>query len=1063
MLATQQTEASLERERQRSESEARDIIHDVGRLYTFPEERKTRWVWELIQNAKDVASPEGVDIIIQLSDNQLIFSHNGQPFATKHLLALLYKTSTKSLDGEGGTTGKYGTGFVTTHILNKKLKISGVHENSSVGKKRFELEINRSAASLDESIALKAMQDSLAVTFSAIDKISNSPAEEVADNFNSFIYELTPSSYPYAERGIQELERNLAFTLLINHGQNSKKRINSINIEFAGKKTLHNAAIIQTELDKISFISSGEGKGILYYVPSDKLIFGIPVQEKGNTFQLLPIVNQAIIFKEFPLIGTENFNLPVFIQHSDFHPTELRDGIRTKKETEETEDPTAEKNRKALLEFVSAYISFIGTIIKANLEDIHHIAKSGLPAFVENYSNVKWYKENIQEPIRAFILQQGIVKTCAGTLIEISKAKFPSIEVITDKEFYSLLARLLPSEVPNENSIEVWGEIVSQEPEFWPGQTSINQEQLIKIIPTQLDITKDEVFEWLKDLYRYLDINQLTVLGEKNPIYLNESCEFCLRAKVAIHPEIDSEFKIIARGLGRNLDKEFLHHKLGTVTAISNFELSDFYNHLNTELISKLKPEAATNDQIASIFRMCCLFKSERTSKREQWFALISQLLPHLTTEKKVVKVDYENIWSSADLWSIKYISLLLEKSLKPSAFILKYFQGHNDSAFEWLNNFLMYVFSLNSENSIIILKRKIIPTQLDEFVAYDDYIVSEQNSRYFDDSIKSIYKMYCGKGDPRRFLVDNRIKVNEIRKSEVDILTNNIDKLFEDPLIESKVKKGALLNEVFLKLNSWFEQFSDAGSYLRTFSAKRPSLYVLALGEGFSKQIMEIQNSGKSIEDITELAKIKLSPQEMKLFETAAAELGAGELLAKAKEMLDAKQQIDRWKKIGTAAENAFEETMASMDFDYKIENPDRGKDFDLIINTKGYAIEIKNVTEGKENVRMSILQGRTAVKEKDFYALCVMTRPNDDMVIDIDYFKAASRFVMDIGYKIGDKIEKWDSGLRSLELDADIKVSLVDKTESVYINRDIWKNAIPFEAFIIELKKILSVNEVD
>lgn len=33
-------EASLEREKQRSESEARDIIHDLDRLYTLPEERK---------------------------------------------------------------------------------------------------------------------------------------------------------------------------------------------------------------------------------------------------------------------------------------------------------------------------------------------------------------------------------------------------------------------------------------------------------------------------------------------------------------------------------------------------------------------------------------------------------------------------------------------------------------------------------------------------------------------------------------------------------------------------------------------------------------------------------------------------------------------------------------------------------------------------------------------------------------------------------------------------------------------------------------------------------------
>jgi hypothetical protein len=82
-------EATTEREQQRSESEARDIIHDVQRLYSVPEEKKTRWVWELLQNAKDVAMPVGIDIQILLKPEKLEFRHNGRSFKTKHLLAAL--------------------------------------------------------------------------------------------------------------------------------------------------------------------------------------------------------------------------------------------------------------------------------------------------------------------------------------------------------------------------------------------------------------------------------------------------------------------------------------------------------------------------------------------------------------------------------------------------------------------------------------------------------------------------------------------------------------------------------------------------------------------------------------------------------------------------------------------------------------------------------------------------------------------------------------------------------------------------------------------------------------
>ena len=67
-------EANFEREKQRSESEARSIIHDLDRLYTFPEERKTRWVWELLQNAKDsVLESEKVNIKIEIKEDINIY------------------------------------------------------------------------------------------------------------------------------------------------------------------------------------------------------------------------------------------------------------------------------------------------------------------------------------------------------------------------------------------------------------------------------------------------------------------------------------------------------------------------------------------------------------------------------------------------------------------------------------------------------------------------------------------------------------------------------------------------------------------------------------------------------------------------------------------------------------------------------------------------------------------------------------------------------------------------------------------------------------------------------
>lgn len=1039
-------EADIEREKQRSESEARDIIHDLDRLYTFPEERKTRWVWELLQNAKDVADVDGVNIHFSLTPEYLEFRHNGLPFKTKHLLAILYKTSTKSLSGEGGTTGKYGTGFVTTHILNKKLTISGIHQNE-IGKKRFILEIDRSAVSFEENKALPAIQESIKKSFEAISNIADTAPEDINDNWHSFKYDLKQETYLYAEKGLLELERNLAFTLLIN------PKIKSVTIETPTGEKSYTANHQKTNIEGLQFISLGLNNGLLYQ-QCDKLIFGIPALKQVDSFHLLPIKNQAILFKEFPLIGTENFNLPVFIQHKDFHPTEQRDGIRTKLISNDEDDPTANKNRNALTEFVNTYIPFMEKLINAGVIDKYLFAKSGLPDFVENYSNIDWFQNNIQIPIREFIMQRSIVENCSGTFIEISKTKFILNDLVQNEEFYLLASKLIPEQIPIKSSIWEWSKIIEQDTEKWPENIALDIEDLVNQVTDKVSLDIDQSFEWLKQLYTFLEKNKLIHLGEKYKIYPNETGIFCLRDEVAIHPDIDNEFKVVSLGLGRSLNDEFLNRKLGKVESIKPFDLTEFYNYLNKELISELKIEQATEVQIKSIFHICCLFRSERAFKRENWFNIINQLVSGLAPEKKLISVEYEYYWRSAELWSIKYICYLIENAAKPTVFAQTYFQGHLDSCFEWFNEFLKYIFGLQDESKEVILKRYIIPNQKDDFKPYDDFIYAESDSKYFDETIKNIYSKYTERGDPRVSIIDTRISIDGIRKREVDILTKEIDKLFHDEHIESKVKKGGSLNELFMQLNDWFEKFSNADTLLTNFSNKRPSLYVLALGEGFSKQIMEIQSSGKSIEDIAELAKIKLSTQEMRLFEIAAAELGTNQLLAKAKEMIDAKQQIERWKTLGKAAETAFYEALSQIEPNFKILNPDIGKDFVIIANGKEYAIEIKSVDPYKGNVNMSLLQGKTSVNEKDRYSLCVMSRPEEDIVVDKNYFIQESRFVPNIGFQIGDSIELWTQGLQNLDTNADVKVSLDDKIESVYISRSIWKAGIPFDEFIYILR---------
>lgn len=1051
-------EASREREKQRSDSEARDIIHDVNKLYVIPEEKRSRWIWELLQNARDVAKDGRVDIHIKLTPTRFEFHHNGVPFFTKNLLALLYKTSTKSLSGDDGTTGKYGTGFVMTHLLNKKVTISGVHENEQ-GRRRFQLEIDRTSTMLEEKLALAATKESLLSTFNTIADIARRPGEEITDTYHCFSYELNSTSYPVAQKGIEELVNNLSFVLLIN-----RSSINSVSIQTSDSISEYALHEEPTSLPGIMYASVNADGGLIYTIhDEEKLIIAVPAQNK-NGLKILPLSNQAVLFKEFPLMGTEGFNLPVFIQHASFQPTDQRDGIRTKKATEEEHDPLADSNRNALSEFVTEYLKFIETLTSNSIAGSYLLSKSGLPERINDYSNPIWYETTVQSKVREAVLQIPIVTTVSGSPKTIAEVKFIASDDPFAEELYALASELIPEIVPDKGSVWQWSKIVTQEPDRWPDKIILSADELVAIVKEKLDLNQSNAFEWLKKLYAFLEAFDLNRLGEKYPIYPNENKVLQLRDDIVLYPDIDDEYKIVSKGLGQDLDDKFLSRKVGAPVGIKQFDLDNFYKKLNNEWISQLKTTQASDTQARAILHICCLFRSDRAGKRDLWFSILNELLPSYAPEKKDVRVDYENYGRSAELWSIRYVCDRIDKAITPTEFGNSYFEGNMEVCLKWLQKFIDYVLNLQDDSKDTFVKRSFVPVQSDEFKAYDDRIFAEDGTSYFDDKIKDIYRDYTKGGNPRKFLIDPRISVGVGKIATVEILTGEIDRIFRTANISELVTKGGELNAMFFQLNEWFENVSLGATLLPTFAGMRPTLYILALGEGFASQIVEITKAGKSIDDIAILAKLKLTTDQIQSLESAADVLGAGSILEKTKEMLDAYYQRQRWKAIGTAAENAFREALQGIEPLFQILQPDLGKDFVIVANGKEYSIEIKSVNQLKGNVNMSILQGQYATRERDQYALCVVNRNDDEVPVDKDYFIANAVFVPTIGEQIGDSIQDWFNGMQGLDTGRDVRVTLDSKVESVYVSRGIWHHGIPFQTFVEQvLRPHLSIDKID
>mgnify|MGYP003490181436 FL=1 len=104
------------------------IIQILDTVRDEASKSRRRWIWELMQNAKDVPNQfEQVNIKIELSDSELKFSHNGNPFSIDNITGLIQQVSSKPSDStDENTTGKFGTGFITTHLLSDIIKVKGI-------------------------------------------------------------------------------------------------------------------------------------------------------------------------------------------------------------------------------------------------------------------------------------------------------------------------------------------------------------------------------------------------------------------------------------------------------------------------------------------------------------------------------------------------------------------------------------------------------------------------------------------------------------------------------------------------------------------------------------------------------------------------------------------------------------------------------------------------------------------------------------------------------------------------------------------------------------------------
>ena len=311
---------------QHSRNEARRIRARVTEARRSIASAGMRWPFELLQNALDFGPRTGnSSVAIHLSCAQSIvaFEHDGVPFTTNDLAALLSGGSSKDFESEV-TTGRFGTGFLVTHVLAERTTLQGLLVTPD-GYEQFDLLLDRGG---DEEAILENMEactESIraAIPVPDLDGIVSARFEYQIDNDNPLTLGIGSlrSALPYLYATRQSLGR---VELHKEEGdaevwEPTEVTAQVLDYGYVEGRTLHiqQGSAASSEIRVFRFMTSK-------HASASALVL---VERTTEGWKVVPPdLNEPRIYREYPLRGS-GFLPTNFILDGKFDPDQERNRL----------------------------------------------------------------------------------------------------------------------------------------------------------------------------------------------------------------------------------------------------------------------------------------------------------------------------------------------------------------------------------------------------------------------------------------------------------------------------------------------------------------------------------------------------------------------------------------------------------------------------------------------------------------------------------------------------------------------------------------------------------------
>lgn len=539
------------------------IIKRFHEIEMTVENNHGRWVWELLQNAKDSVadSDKKVTVEIELGVDCVVFRHNGTHFSEKDIRGLVNQITSKELEEgeERKRTGKFGTGFLTTHLLSKVVEVEGIVETVNTDFFSFSFPLDRNGKTTSQLVprienAWKAFHES-----TEDNQISN----YARNDFNtSFTYNLeTKEQHKIARIGVDEFIQLIPIVLSFIPTIESVKIIDNI---CATKTEFENS--VELEDDVLLSISKTENnkksKIKLLLIKEDDVAIAAIVEETAKGCLIKDLKDFPKLFCDFPLVGTENFHFPVIVNSFYFNPLLERDGVWLKGDGKEE----VEVNRDIFKKTVDLYGKLLDKITEFDFGNYYNICLSKTPSVNGKYFDDKWYQNNIQTSLREIITKAKVIETDQDKVL-FSDTRFPDPGLKKDDrgKIWQFSKDLKVNTLPLKKHIHKWADLI------WKGCSIVDIASLVEDIEGKsnlnelintLDTNENKAIIWLNNCIEFIYETSGQKYFNDNELIPNQDGLFKKRKELAKDEIGDESLKEIASLLGYNYYEKLIHEDI---------------------------------------------------------------------------------------------------------------------------------------------------------------------------------------------------------------------------------------------------------------------------------------------------------------------------------------------------------------------------------------------------------------------------------------------------------------------------------------------------------------------